>query len=157
MTKPTSEEKENLTFKNAVGIQVVGHKKLINKKLEEGMFTFSISKIDYDKNNNKYTVEKQLMTTTNDENGDFSFINFDEYHQTGDYYYVVKEVNNKLSYIDYDKQEYIIHVSVENGDDGLEVSKEILKDNTSVDEMNFKNTYRGQGKVRIDGKKVLLD
>ncbi len=27
MTKPTSEEKkENLTFKNAVGIQVVGHK-----------------------------------------------------------------------------------------------------------------------------------
>ena len=23
--------------------------------------------------------------------------------------------------------------------------------------MNFKNTYRGQGKVRIDGKKVLLD
>ena len=46
---------------------------------------------------------------------------------------------------------------VENGDDGLEVSKEILKDNTSVDEMNFKNTYRGQGKVRIDGKKVLLD
>ena len=49
MTKPTSEEKENLTFKNAVGIQVVGHKKLINKKLEEGMFTFSISKIDYDK------------------------------------------------------------------------------------------------------------
>ena len=121
------------------------------------MFTFSISKIDYDKNNNKYTVEKQLMTTTNDENGDFSFINFDEYHQTDDYYYVVKEVNNKLSYIDYDKQEYIIHVSVENGDDGLEVSKEILKDNTSVDEMNFKNTYRGQGKVRIDGKKVLLD
>ena len=79
------------------------------------------------KNNNKYTVEKQLMTTTNDENGDFSFINFDEYHQTGDYYYVVKEVNNKLSYIDYDKQEYIIHVSVENSDDGLEVSKEILK------------------------------
>ena len=157
MTKPTSEEKENLTFKNAVGIQVVGHKKLINKKIEEGMFTFSISKIDYDKNNNKYTVEKQLMTTTNDKNGDFSFINFDEYHQTGDYYYVVKEVNNKLSYIDYDKQEYIIHVSVENGDDGLEVSKEILKDNTSVDEMNFKNTYRGQGKVRIDGKKVLLD
>ena len=135
MTKPTSEEKENLTFKNAVGIQVVGHKKLINKKLEEGMFTFSISKIDYDKNNNKYTVEKQLMTTTNDENGDFSFINFDEYHQTGDYYYVVKEVNNKLSYIDYDKQEYIIHVSVENSDDGLEVSKEILKDSTSVDEI----------------------
>ena len=40
------------------------------------MFTFSISKIDYDKNNNKYTVEKQLMTTTNDENGDFSFIKF---------------------------------------------------------------------------------
>ncbi len=34
MTKPTSEEKENLTFKNTVGIQVVGHKKLINKKLE---------------------------------------------------------------------------------------------------------------------------
>ncbi len=77
--------------------------------------------------------------------------------KTGDYYYVVKEVNNKLSYIDYDKQEYIIHVSVENSDDGLEVSKEILKDSTSVDEMNFKNTYRGQGKVRIDGKKVLLD
>lgn len=23
--------------------------------------------------------------------------------------------------------------------------------------MNFKNTYRGQGKVRIEGKKVLLD
>ena len=47
--RPTSEEKENLTFKNAVGIQVVGHKKLINKKLEEGMFIFSISKIDYDR------------------------------------------------------------------------------------------------------------
>ena len=159
---PSEDEKNDLTFKNSVGVQIIGHKNLENKKLQAQQFTFKLSKVNYDENTHKYTKVRDLMTSTNDESGNFSFAGFDTYNEVGTYYYLVEEVEGTDSTIEYDTSRYIVPIEVTQDGQGLEVtqgqiillSKDDVKD---VNEIEFDNIYHCHGSVDITGKKELLD
>ena len=159
---PSEDEKNALTFKNSVGVQIVGHKNLENKKLQAQQFTFKLSKVNYNESTHKYTKVRDLMTSTNDESGNFSFAGFDTYNEVGTYYYLVEEVEGTDSTIEYDTSRYIVPIEVTQDGQGLAVeqgqiillSKDDAKD---VDEIEFDNIYHCHGSVDITGKKELLD
>lgn len=159
---PSEDEKNDLTFKNSVGVQIIGHKNLENKKLQAQQFTFKLSKVNYDENTHKYTKVRDLMTSTNDESGNFSFAGFDTYNEVGTYYYLVEEVEGTDSTIEYDTSRYIVPIEVTQDGQGLAVtqgqiillSKDDVKD---VNEIEFDNIYHCHGSVDITGKKELLD
>lgn len=159
---PSDDEKNALTFKNSVGVQIVGHKSLENKKLQAQQFTFKLSKVDYNENTHKYTKVRDLMTSTNDESGNFNFAGFDTYNEEGTYYYLVEEVKGTDSTIEYDTTCYIVPIEVSQDDQGLVVEQgqmiQLAKDDVkNVDEIEFDNVYHCHGSVDITGKKELLD
>lgn len=159
---PSEDEKDALTFKNSVGVQIVGHKKLENKKLQSQQFTFKLSKVNYNESTHKYTKVRDLMTSTNDESGNFNFAGFDTYNEEGTYYYLVEEVKGTDSTIEYDTSRYIVPIEVSQDDQGLVVEQgqmiQLTKDDVKdVDEIEFDNVYHCHGSVDITGKKELLD
>lgn len=159
---PSDDEKNALTFKNSVGVQIVGHKSLENKKLQAQQFTFKLSKVNYNESTHKYTKVRDLMTSTNDESGNFNFAGFDTYNEEGTYYYLVEEVKGTDSTIEYDTSRYIVPIEVSQDDQGLVVEQgqmiQLTKDDVkNVDEIEFDNVYHCHGSVDITGKKELLD
>lgn len=159
---PSEDEKNALTFKNSVGVQIVGHKSLENKKLQAQQFTFKLSKVNYNENTHKYTKVRDLMSSTNDESGNFSFAGFDTYSEEGRYYYLVEEVKGTDSTIEFDTTRYIIPIEVSKDDQGLVVEQgqmiQLNEDDVkNVDEIEFDNVYHCHGSVDITGKKELLD
>lgn len=159
---PSEDEKNDLTFKNSVGVQIVGHKSLENKKLQAQQFTFKLSKVNYNENTHKYTKVRDLMSSTNDESGNFSFAGFDTYSEEGRYYYLVEEVKGTDSTIEFDTTRYIIPIEVSKNGQGLVVEQgqmiQLNEDDVkNVDEIEFDNVYHCHGSVDITGKKELLD
>lgn len=115
---------------------------LNNKELEENEFTFEL--LDED--------GKVIKTAKNDKEGNVLFKDI-EIKDEGEYIFKVKEINNGLKNIKYDKNIYEIKVIAKDNNDGtLEITKEENKEIEFVNEFIKEEEF---GNLRIE--KTVID
>lgn len=128
---------KDIIFKNTYSPKdtntvITGNKVLNGYNLESNMFTFELLK------NNKV-----IQTTTNKENGTFSF-NSITYNKVGKYTYYVKEkaTSSKLQEcITFDTSVYKVDVEVKDKNGQLVATQTITKENQEIKQIIFTNTY----------------
>lgn len=125
----------NYKTENAV-IEITGEKELTGKDLSEGDFTFGIFRANVT-DGVFTTVGDAVLTVKNDAEGKFAFTN-GVFTAPGTYYYVVKEIDEGVTGITYDKTEYNITVVVtDNGVGNLE-AEVTVEGNKAIE---FTNSY----------------
>ena len=118
-------------------------KTLTGRAVKEGEFTFNL--LDTQKN--------VVATAVNREDGSIVFQRDGFYTETGEYDYTIVEVNNGLSGVAYDNNEYAVHVSVAANNEGRLAAKVIYPEGS--DEIVFKNAYHAEGSLTVSGMKQL--
>ena len=148
-----------------------GTKKLIGKELQGNDFKFELQKYT---DSSYSTPDGEAVVTTNNEKGQFVFSNVDilTYTEPGDYYYIVKEVNENQKYIKYDDHTFKVSVHVEKQDDRLiandpvieggkiefsnepliteEEQKQLINDFLNIVKQNIKQENYSKAKNNID-------
>lgn len=124
-------------------LEVTAGKKLTGRTLKEGEFTFNL--LDEQKNT--------VASAANREDGSIVFNLENFYTETGEYDYTIVEADNGLSGVTYDKNEYALHVSVtDNNEGGLAVKVTYPNDSDGI---VFMNTYRASGSLTVAGTKQM--
>lgn len=131
---------KDIIFKNTYSPKdtntvITGNKVLNGYNLESNMFTFELLE------NNKV-----IQTTTNKEDGTFSF-NSITYNKVGKHTYYVKEkaTSSKLQEcITFDTSVYKVDVEVKDKNGQLVATQTITKDNQEIKQIIFTNTYTPQ-------------
>ena len=132
---------------NAAGsLTLEANKKLKNKTLEAGAFSFELKELTAENT-------KVLETIPNEADGSVNFttINY-TLADVGTHTYTVSEVKGSDGTVTYDGTVYTVEVTVTDAGNGtLNVSKVIKKNGEKVDSIDFTNTYVGE--IEIAGTK----
>ena len=136
---------------NAAGsLTLEANKKLKNKTLEAGAFSFELKELTAENT-------KVLETIPNEADGSVNFttINY-TLADVGTHTYTVSEVKGSDGTVTYDGTVYTVEVTVTDAGNGtLNVSKVIKKNGEKVDSIDFTNTYIGE--IEIAGTKTWND
>ena len=136
---------------NAAGsLTLEANKKLKNKTLEAGAFSFELKELTAENT-------KVLETIPNEADGSVNFttINY-TLADVGTHTYTVSEVKGSDGTVTYDGTVYTVEVTVTDAGNGtLNVSKVIKKNGEKVDSIDFTNTYVGE--IEIAGTKTWND
>ena len=136
---------------NATGsLTLEANKKLKNKTLEAGAFSFELKELTAENT-------KVLETIPNEADGSVNFttINY-TLADVGTHTYTVSEVKGSDGTVTYDGTVYTVEVTVTDAGNGtLNVSKVIKKNGEKVDSIDFTNTYIGE--IEIAGTKTWND
>ena len=150
---PSFTNKYDLT---AVTVPISGIKHLSGRNLQAGEFSFQMFKADANGN----IQGGALQAVTNGDNGVFTFREL-EFHATGVYYYVVKEVPGQLGGVTYNNDRYLVTIAVTNDQAGsLAATTQVtnLDDPTSTAGLIIENTYNVSGttqQVSIEISKLI--
>ena len=150
---PSFTNKYDLT---AVTVPISGIKRLSGRNLQAGEFSFQMFKADANGN----IQGGALQAVTNGDNGVFTFREL-EFHATGVYYYVVKEVPGQLGGVTYNNDRYLVTIAVTNDQAGsLAATTQVtnLDDPTSTAGLIIENTYNVSGttqQVSIEISKLI--
>ena len=123
-------------------IPLDGKKVLNGRELKENEFGFEL-----------YDAEGNLLETVfNDKDGKIKFTDLAyTLDQVGEHTYTVKEIKGNLGGVTYDNRTYTVKIKVsDNGDGTLKVER-----TDDIKDIEFKNDYTADGKIPLDGKKVL--
>lgn len=136
---------------NAAGsLTLEANKKLKNKTLEAGAFSFELKELTAENT-------KVLETIPNEADGSVNFttINY-TLADVGTHTYTVSEVKGSDGTVTYDGTVYTVEVTVTDAGNGtLNVSKVIKKNGEKVDSIDFTNIYIGE--IEIAGTKTWND
>ena len=136
---------------NAAGsLTLEANKKLKNKTLEAGAFSFELKELTAENT-------KVLETVPNEADGSVNFttINY-TLADVGTHTYTVSEVKGDDGTVTYDGTIYTVEATVTDAGNGtLNVSKVIKKNGEKVDSIDFTNTYVGE--IEIAGTKTWND
>ena len=138
------------TYNAAGSLTLEANKKLKNKTLEAGAFSFELKELTAENT-------KVLETVPNEANGSVNFttINY-TLADVGTHTYTVSEVKGDDGTVTYDGTIYTVEATVTDAGNGtLNVSKVIKKNGEKVDSIDFTNTYVGE--IEIAGTKTWND
>ena len=138
------------TYNAAGSLTLEANKKLKNKTLEAGAFSFELKELTAENT-------KVLETVPNEANGSVNFttINY-TLADVGTHIYTVSEVKGDDGTVTYDGTIYTVEATVTDAGNGtLNVSKVIKKNGEKVDSIDFTNTYVGE--IEIAGTKTWND
>ena len=138
------------TYNAAGSLTLEANKKLKNKTLEAGAFSFELKELTAENT-------KVLETVPNEANGSVNFttINY-TLADVGTHTYTVSEVKGDDGTVTYDGTIYTVEATVTDAGNGtLNVSKVIKKNGEKVDSIDFTNTYIGE--IEIAGTKTWND
>ena len=115
------------------------------------------------------TIEKISYTTTDVKKDDLksgkytvtkeSRINFGNFPHAGVYYYNVTEEDTKYAGMTYSNKNYLLKVSVANGNNGTYVKNVVAEDvdaNAKTDKVLFTNTYRKNGGQDVNKDSLVI-
>lgn len=129
-----------------------GDKELSGRDIKKGEFRFILFNTD-----STYSTdgcEPVDVQENIDSNGTFKFDL--SYNKPGTYYYVVREKDNNIPGISYDRTEYMVKVDVTDEGGELAAKAEVLNGTGSKKEIVFKNSYvPGSGILTLSGTKKL--
>ena len=136
---------EDIVFNNTYSadgsIPLQGRKVLNGRELKAGEFSFEL-----------YKGETLIESVQNNAQGNIVFtpLKF-TLDQVGEYTYTVVEKAGNLGGVTYDNRTYTVKIKVsDNGDGTLKVER-----TDDIKDIEFKNDYTADGKIPLDGKKVL--
>ena len=138
------------TYNAAGSLTLEANKKLKNKTLEAGAFSFELKELTAENT-------KVLESVPNEANGSVNFttINY-TLADVGTHTYTVSEVKGDDGTVTYDGTIYTVEATVTDAGNGtLNVSKVIKKNGEKVDSIDFTNTYVGE--IEIAGTKTWND
>ena len=138
------------TYNAAGSLTLEANKKLKNKTLEAGAFSFELKELTAENT-------KVLETVPNEADGSVNFttINY-TLADVGTHTYTVSEVKGKDGTVTYDENVYTVEATVTDAGNGtLNVSRVIKKNGEKVDSIDFTNTYIGE--IEIAGTKTWND
>lgn len=131
---------------------ISGTKKLIGKELQGNDFKFELQKYT---DSSYSTPDGEAVVTTNNEKGQFVFSDEDilTYTEPGDYYYIVKEVNDGKNHVQYDSHTFKVSIHVEKQDNALIADDPVVEGG----KIEFSNEFKFEGNASLSlvGKKVL--
>ena len=138
----------NNTYSATGKTTIYGIKKLENRALKAGEFTFTISSTD-DKN---LASRKASTSVTNDAFGNFDFGEMSyTLDDVGEYHYTVSETKGTDSSVQYTDVTYDVTVTVkDNGDGTLSVTTD---KGTAANRLSFTNVYAAKGSVVFQATK----
>ena len=139
--------------KDTDGLVLSGTKELTGRDAINGEFSFSLYSAD-----KNYVADAKPLETVVNIDGGFTFSEL-TYEATGDYYYVIKEVDTKLGGVAYDAKEYKVKVTVTDDGKGELVAKVVsVNGSTSNLAIVFNNTYEinDEEAIVIEGVKTLF-
>ena len=136
---------------NAAGsLTLEANKKLKNKTLEAGAFSFELKELTAENTKVLETIPNEAAGSVN-----FTTINY-TLADVGTHTYTVSEVKGSDGTVTYDGTVYTVEVTVTDAGNGtLNVSKVIKKNGEKVDSIDFTNTYVGE--IEIAGTKTWND